>query len=164
MEVLLWIWGSGCRCECDACSVFNVAWLIAVDRYAFDVIGELYFGRMFGFMQHSHDHGDYIEALDALMPTICVSAVSASYARPFIMASSLLIPGVRKGLKAIDHIAAAAKSCVATRVQAESGTAGDEETGPRRDILQQLLEIQQTKGEKVDFGIGEVELEAYVGL
>ncbi|GAB7353809.1 hypothetical protein MBLNU459_g4187t1 [Dothideomycetes sp. NU459] len=146
-------------------SVYSLSNVLQSERYAFDVVGELYFGRMFGFMQHRHDHGNYIESLDALIPGICATAVSASYARPLILASSLLLPTVRKGLKAIDHIAAAAKACVARRVEEQSCAGAGADGGvPRRDLLQQLLEIQQSKGEKVDFGRGEVEQEAYVAL
>jgi cytochrome P450 len=63
-------------------------------------------------------------------------------------------------LKAIDHIAAAARSCVAER----RAKADQDDSSARRDLLQQLLGIVQEKGEKVDFGIGEVEYEAYVAL
>lgn len=135
-----------------------------MNRYAFDVIGELYFGRMFGFMQNRHDHGNYIEALDTLMPVVCGSAVAASYARPFMMALSLLVPGLRKSIKALDHIDVAARSCVATRFEGQYSATGKIDSAPRRDLLQQLLEIRETKGEKVDFTLGDVESEAYVGL
>ena len=64
-----------------------------------------------------------------------------------------------RALKALDHIAAAARSCVGARVRSDGG-----EKTTRRDLLQQLLETTRTKGEKVNFGVPEVEYEAYVGL
>lgn len=130
------------------------------DRYAFDVIGELYFGRMFGFMEHSHDHENYIHSLDTLMPILLTSAVAPTYTRPLILTSSIFSGAVRQALKAIEHIANAARGCVGERMQGST----DGEESHRRDILHQLLEITYTKGEKVDFGIREVEYEAYVGL
>ena len=115
---------------------------------------------MFGFMEKSHDHDNYIHSLDTLLPVVCLSAIAPSYARPFLFASAIFSPSVRRALKALDHIAAAARGCVAERQ--ESTAAG--KTSIRRDLLHQLLEIAQTKGEKVDFGVHEVEYEAYVGL
>lgn len=32
-------------------------------RYAFDIIGAVFFGKQFGFMQNRHDHGKYIESV-----------------------------------------------------------------------------------------------------
>jgi hypothetical protein len=95
-----------------------------------------------------------------LIPLITVSAVAPSYIRPLIMASSIFSSAVRTALRAIDHIAAAAKGCVAERSQQLL-------TGVqtiRCDLLQQLFDISNEKGEKVDFGLGEITYEAYVGL
>lgn len=73
----------------------------------------------------------------------------------------MISSSVRRGLKAIDHIAAAARSCVAKR--RKENPEGKVE-GRRTDLLHHLLDIVDVKGEKVDFGIGEVEYEAYVAL
>ena len=32
-------------------------------RYAFDIIGAVFFGKQFGFMEDRHDHGKYIESV-----------------------------------------------------------------------------------------------------
>ncbi|KIW22183.1 uncharacterized protein PV07_12094 [Cladophialophora immunda] len=128
--------------------------------YAFDVIGELYFGRMFGFMEKASDYGKYIASLDTLMPVICLSGIAPAYTRPLILASSVFSSNVRKALKAIDHIAAAARQCVAKRLEGISSG----NPSLRRDILHQLLEISQNKAKEVDFGVHEVEYEAYVAL
>lgn len=115
---------------------------------------------MFGFMENSHDYGNYIESLDTLMPVICLSGIAPTYVRPLILISAIFSAGVRKALKAIDHIAAAAKNCVTERVEiASSG-----KPHPQHDLLHQLLEIANKKGAQVDFGIPEVQKEAYVGL
>ncbi|KIY01582.1 uncharacterized protein Z520_03134 [Fonsecaea multimorphosa CBS 102226] len=128
--------------------------------YAFDVIGELYFGGMFGFMENASDYGNYITSLDTLMPVLCLSGIAPAYTRPFILGSAIFSSNVRKALKAIDHIAAAARQCVAKRLEGVS--AGNPIL--RRDILQQLLEISQKKADEVEFGVHEVEFEAYVAL
>ena len=121
---------------------------------------ELYFGRMFGFMENAQDHEFYIGSLDTLIPMVTTAAVAPTYVRPFIFTSALFNPVARKALKALDHIAAAARSCVAERRAKAISEAG----AGRRDLLHQLLGIVQEKGQKVDFGIPEMEYEAYVAL
>ena len=125
------------------------------------MVGELFFGKMFGFMSNREDHQSWISSLDTLMPVMCVVAVAPSYTRPLILLSSALNPVARKALEAIDRIAIAAKSCVAERMDNDLEHAKE---GSRRDIMQQFLELKQEKGEKVDFGIGEVQMEANTAL
>jgi hypothetical protein len=129
-------------------------------RYAFDVIGELYFGRMFGFMESGGDHGSWIESLDLLMPFLCMTAVAPSYVRPLILASAVVVPGSLKALKAIDNIGVAARSCVAKRFDEAPKSEGQSRT----DILEQLYRIHLEKGDKVDFQLGDIQQEAYVAL
>lgn len=124
-------------------------------RYAFDVIGELYFGDRFGFLEHSHDHNGWIHSLDLLLPFVVVNGVAPTSLRPLVRILALLIPGGLTGLNAINNIAAAARSCVARRL--------DKPT-ERTDILAQLYNIYLEKGAKVDFGLGDIEQEAYIAL
>jgi len=112
-------------------------------------------------MENSHDHESYIASLDTLLPVLTAAGVSSPVVRGLLLGSSMLSSGVRKGLKAIDHIAAAARGCVATRLSIDSR---DESQANRTDLLQHLLEIAKNKGEAVDFGKGEVEYEAYVAM
>jgi hypothetical protein len=122
------------------------------------VIGELYFGNMFGFMQNSHDHGNYIESLDNLIPPMCVAAVGPSYLRGFLLTGLPMVSAkAKKAMSAIGHISTAAKDCVGRRLRGEDDV-------ERRDILNQLLDIVASKGEKDDFQVPEVEQEAYSGL
>ncbi|KAJ9631144.1 hypothetical protein H2204_008366 [Knufia peltigerae] len=131
-----------------------------VQMYAFDVIGELYFGNAFGFLATGKDYGDWIGSLDLLLPFLCATAVAPSYIRPLILASSLVVPGSLKALKAIDNIGVSARRCVAERFDK---TSKDEESR-RTDILEQLYDIHEEKGEKVDFQLGDIQQEAYVAL
>ena len=128
-------------------------------RYAFDVIGELYFGKTFGFMEDRHDYGQYIQALDTLMPPMVVASTSASYARPFILGSAILIPAARSAIKALNLIATAAKRCVSQRF--EDVKAGKE---VRHDMTDQMIEIYRENGAKLDFTLHDIEQEAYVAL
>jgi Cytochrome P450 len=130
-------------------------------RYAFDVVGELFFGEMFGFMRKRKDHESWINSLDTLMPTICTVAVAPSYMRPLIWMSAIFNPQTRKAASALNRIGEAARKCVTERLQRDI----EKDQGPsRRDIMQQFLDLKREKGEKVDFGIGEVQLEVYTAL
>lgn len=133
-----------------------------LQMYAYDVIGELYFGNMFGFLEKSHDHGGWIASLDLLMPFMCVSAVAPSLVRPLILASSVFIPAARRALKAFHDIGVATRNCVAKRFDQEQTTGS--EASRRTDIMQQLYDIYVEKGSKAQFEIGDVEQEAYAAL
>jgi hypothetical protein len=112
-------------------------------------------------MENSHDHESYIASLDTVLPVLTAAGVSSPLLRGLILGSSIFSSTVRKGLKAVDHITAAARGHVAMRLEAGAGVQPE---GIRVDILHHLLEIANKKGEAVDFGKGEVELEAYVAL
>lgn len=129
-------------------------------RYAFDVVGELYLGEMFGFLEKNHDHGGWIHSLDLLMPFLCLCAVAPASARPLILASSLFVPGSFKALKAVENIGISARSYVARRFD-EGARLGSRK---RTDMLQQLYDVHLDKGDKVDFHMGDIEQEAYVGM
>ncbi|CAI6332382.1 unnamed protein product [Periconia digitata] len=127
--------------------------------YAFDVIGELSFGNMFGFMEKNTDINGWIDALDALMPVLCVAAIAPTYYRPFIMISAILNSTVFKALKSFEGIHTASVDVVTKRVKEISAGTAD-----RIDMLQQFSRIVREKGEQVRFTDSEVTLEAYVGL
>jgi hypothetical protein len=128
-------------------------------RYAFDVVGEIFFGDMFGFLQHSHDHGAFIASLDALMPVLCMSAIAPSYLRPIIMTSAIVVPSVLRAVKAIDGIRKAAVAAAGKRINnIESGNP------VRNNMLQQLFDIVREKGEMINFSSREATMEAYVAM
>jgi hypothetical protein len=112
-------------------------------------------------MENSHDHEGYIASCDALLPFLTAAGVSSPAVRNIILGSSLFSSAARKGLKAVDHIAAAARGCVAERLS--ENDSGKSKTG-RIDLLHHLLEIVENKGEALDFGKGEVEYEANVAM
>jgi hypothetical protein len=140
-------------------------WLRSINnrcsRYAFDVIGELYFGQMFGFMDQSRDIGNYIRSLDALVPSMTISSVAPPYLRPILkICGGQFNASIRDSFLGMLNIAAAARGCVAKRMQTNDASGAT----PRRDILQQLLQIYKTKGDEIDFGVPEIEAEAHTGL
>ena len=162
MQALSSTWGSGCKCKSILLLTQRFLSLRnSLSRYAFDVIGELYFGSMFGFMQDRHDYGSFIASLDALVPVTALSGVSPPYIRPLIFPAALLSPKstTRNAIRSLKHIMSAARSCVMQRQQ-------DMKDGKplRRDMLDKLFSIHAEKGEKHDFQIRDIEQEAFVAL
>ncbi|KAJ5818475.1 Cytochrome P450 E-class group I [Penicillium riverlandense] len=127
--------------------------------YAYDVIGELYFSKMFGLMKAKRDHLGIMESTDTLIPAMTVSAVMPRYLRSLFMFLGILFPETRKALGALDGLAQAADTAVKEHVQ-ESAQSGD--TASRRsDVISKVFNIHQQQGEKVDFQIEDVKLEAF---
>ena len=85
-----------------------------LQMYAFDVVGELFFGRQFGFMENRSDYGDYIQSLDILLPAVAICSVLPSYLRP-LQVLGHLIPPVHRALICYDNIVIAAKNAVRDR-------------------------------------------------
>lgn len=158
---MLWsTWALGCNGKLVE-AFFLPRWNSSQHRYAFDVVGELFFGQQFGFMENSHDHESYVTSLDALLPgMMAVSLVPPAF-RNLVLGSSIFNSTVRKGLKAVKHISAAARDCVAKRADAD--TKGEAQAD-RTDLLHHLLSIVKNKGDAVDFGTGDVESEAYSAM
>jgi hypothetical protein len=130
-----------------------------VQWYAFDVIGELYFSSMFGFMKQRSDVNDYIGSLDTLLPVLCAASVMPSYVRAPFLASGLLLRSVRKALKALGRIEEASATCVRERLQP-----GGKSEGAREDILGKLLDIHEHKGDQHNFNLTDVQSEVFTGL
>lgn len=61
-------------------------------RYTFDVLGELYYGEMFGFMRDREDHNDWIWALDKMIPFVCFAGVTSPLLRPLVYAALAVLP------------------------------------------------------------------------
>lgn len=129
-------------------------------RYAFDVVGQLFFSHMFGFMKDKHDYNGYIQSLDSLLPVLTTASVMPSYARPLFLLGGAMMPKISKALKSIKEMEQAADLCIAER-QALLEKGGGME---RNDILKTLFDIAQEQGERVDFGMLEVKVEVYVAL
>lgn len=112
-------------------------------------------------MENSHDHESCIASLDALLPGMMAASLVPPAFRNLVLGTSTFNSTVRKGLKAVKHISAAARGCVAKRADAD---AKSESQADRTDLLQHLLSIVKNKGEAVDFGKGDVESEAYSAM
>jgi hypothetical protein len=129
-------------------------------RYTFDVVGELFFSRMFGFLEGAYDYGGYIGALDMLIPLIAVACVSHVFLRPLVLLSGAVVPRVSKALTALKHIESAAEARVIERRHLLNSYSDKCFT----DMLQHFFNVMHDQGMKKDFGMTEVKMEIYGAL
>jgi hypothetical protein len=120
------------------------------------VIGELFFGKHFGFMKNEHDFSNYIKSLDTLLPGIALSCVLPSYLRTLNSSLGMLSQTVRASVKGFDEIRDAGRYWTGQRRQAI--VAG---CSSRADLLNNFFRIMDNKP---GWGIPEIENEACVAM
>lgn len=110
-------------------------------RYTFDVIGELFFGERFGFLDGEHDYENTIQHLDFLFPAAAIGGVLPAYVRKIFQLVGPLAPTIRAGITCFENIRARAKAAVQGRLaEVEAGN----RTG-RADMLDKLIGLREVK-------------------
>jgi hypothetical protein len=80
------------------------------------VLGELFYGKMFGFMESGTDIGGYMKSIDSLLPAFSIGGTVPSYLTKFYLLSTILIsPSFRGALGAVKNIEDASKEAVEKR-------------------------------------------------
>ena len=133
-----------------------------VQWYAFDVIGQLFFSKPFGFLEHGHDHAGYIRALDLVVPLIAVACVMPASLRPVFVLIGILVPRISKALRALKHIEDASETCVVERQRLHDHMDSGEHAPT--DMLESFLAIVRKREERADFGLTEAKMEVYGAL
>lgn len=75
--------------------------ILTLLRYTFDIIGELFYGRAFGFVDEGKDQNDWIKSLDKMIPFVCIMGVAPPILRPLIGVCCMLTSAgkeIRKGV------------------------------------------------------------------
>ncbi|KAK1478524.1 hypothetical protein CCUS01_04870 [Colletotrichum cuscutae] len=125
--------------------------------YTFDIIGELFYGRAFGFLDEGKDQNNWIKSLDEMIPFVCLMGVAPPALRRFIGIGTMLTSAgkeIAKGVKNIGESSARLmKDAYESRLEA-----------PRTDMAQQVFAIYEKNGEKYDYRWGDVEQESYGAL
>ncbi|KAG9240386.1 cytochrome P450 [Calycina marina] len=116
-----------------------------INRYTFDVIGELFFGTAFGFMRLRKDVGLCMTAVDTLRSTFAVkSALPPSLTYFYKLLTIYFMDTVKGAMVAVSKIDAAAMTAVRRRTEAI-----EQKKDKRRDLLRKMLDISaKTKDEK----------------
>jgi hypothetical protein len=127
-----------------------------IGRYTFDVIGELFFGRQFGFMRDQHDYGRYIQTMDTLLPGLVLSCVLPAWLRSFHSTVGMLFPTIRASIRGFDEIRQAGMYW--TDVRRQQMQAG---TMERVDLLDKFFKIMESKD---GWDIPDIQNEACVAM
>ncbi|KAL4819371.1 cytochrome P450 [Aspergillus spinulosporus] len=131
--------------------------------YAYDVIGELFFSKMFGFLAAGSDHLGYIAATDDLIPVQFLAGIMPTYVRPLFMLTGFLLSKVRGALTALASLTEATNATIKRRLVALSEL--DSNTKPQRpDILGKLLDISHKNGKALDFELADIKMESFSGF
>ncbi|KAJ5153212.1 uncharacterized protein N7482_009690 [Penicillium canariense] len=102
-----------------------------VDMYAFDVLGELFYGKSFGFMRERTDIGNYMKAIESLLPAFPIGGTMPSYlTKLYFIATAIISPSFRGALGAVNHLASASSDAVEQRFEDVL-----EKRDDRRDML-----------------------------
>lgn len=117
------------------------------------MLGELFFGQKFGFMSERTDIGNYMKAINSLLPTFTIGGTVPSYLMSFYsLSTTLFSPGVQGALGAVKHIATASKTAVNRRKQELEANKEDQGC----DMLRKMLDINKERGEKIDFTLSHI--------
>jgi hypothetical protein len=119
----------------------------------------VFFGEAFGFLENRHDYGDYIHAVHLAMPFLSITSMAPIYVRPLLTVVAAMIPKLLQAVLAVDGIR---KTAIKETMRGKART--EEATSKRLDVISQLLNIVQSKGEKYNFTENEVTSEMWVGM
>ena len=123
------------------------------------MIGELYFGKPFGFLEGGTDYGTYMESVWNLLSVIAWVSMLPSYAQKAVFTGGFAIPSVRRGMTVMQNMIQTAKQRVAERLR-------DVKEGKptRQDLIGKALAIHHERGEKENFLLEDAEAESYTAL
>lgn len=131
-----------------------------INMYAFDVLGELFYGKMFGCMSERRDIGNYMKAIDSLLPAFTIGGTVPSYlTKKYLLSTILFSPYVRGALGAVKHIEHASETAVKRRKQEV-----EENKDDKRDMLRKMLEINADRGEEIDFTYRHICVESHSSI
>ena len=115
---------------------------------------------MFGFLRERQDIGDYMRAIDSLLPAFTNGGTLPSYLTKLYFASTFLLsPSIRGALGAVKHIENASIAAVNRRKQEIVENKDD-----KRDMLRKMLEINADRGEKINFTHQHIVVESHSSM
>lgn len=124
------------------------------------MLGELFYGKMFGFIRERRDIGNYMKAIDSLLPMFTIGGTVPSYlTQLFFISTVLFAPSVRGALGAVKHLETASKTAVKERKEELEVIQDD-----KRDMLRKMLDISADRGESINFTTQDIFVESHSSL
>lgn len=111
-------------------------------------------------MSERTDIGNYMKAIDSLLPAFTIGGTVPSYLTKLYLLSTILFsPSVRGALGAVKQIENASEAAVKRRKQEI-----EENKDDKRDLLRKMLEINADRGEKIDFTYQHICVESHSSM
>ena len=127
-------------------------------RFTYDIIGELFFGKAYGFLEQERDIDNLMAAAAAVAPFEGMMGVAPTWLTPF-MVWMLAIPNIARGVMNMQKVKVTGKKVVADRMREVES---QEQT--RKDMLGKMLSIVWENDEKYDWTVQDVEQECFVAM
>ena len=112
-------------------------------------------------MNERKDIGNYMKAIDSLLPAFTIGGTLPSYlTKLYLISTILLSPSVRGALGAVKHLEKASVAAVERRKQEMVEKKDDQQ----HDILGKMLEINADRGEKINFTYQDICVESHSSM
>ena len=111
-------------------------------------------------MNERTDVGNYMKAIDSLLPAFTIGGTLPSYLTEIYLVTTILLSSsIRGALGAVKHIENASEAAVEGRKQEIVENKDD-----KRDMLRKMLEINADRGEKIDFTYQHICVESHSSM
>ena len=111
-------------------------------------------------MNERTDVGNYMKAIDSLLPAFIIGGTLPSYLTKIYLVSTILFSSSARGaLGAVKHIENASEAAVERRKQEIVENKDD-----KRDMLRKMLEINADRGEKINFTYQHICVESHSSM
>lgn len=128
-------------------------------RFAFDVIGRMFFSENFGFLECGGDQGQLLKAIETATRVGLTVVNFHKFLRPVVVGLACLLPhvairiiGIVKPIGSLER-----RVDVALNKLCQS-------SANRQDFLSRWFRIYEDKGAVLDFGMPEIKQEAWTAL
>jgi hypothetical protein len=127
-------------------------------RYTYDVVGDLFFGKAYGFLEEERDIDNMMAATAAVAPFEGMMGMAPPWMRP-LMVWMIAIPNIARGVMYFRKIQIKGRNIVARRLKEIQ-----DYQVTRPDMVGKMLQVVATKGEKMDWTTKDVEQECFVAM
>ena len=117
---------------------------------------------MFGFMSERTDIGNYMYAIDSLLPAFTIGGTLPSYLTKLYFISTMIFsPSIRGALGAVRHVENASRAAVKKRKHDLVDNQGMDE---KHDMLRKMLDVSDERGENINFTYEHIVVESHSSM
>ncbi|KAL4967349.1 cytochrome P450 [Aspergillus stella-maris] len=133
---------------------------LLLNMYAFDVLGELFYGQTFGMIETRSDVGGYMESIESLLPIFTIGGTLPSWLTPIYLIYKISFSASLRGaINATKRITIASQEAIQRRSRELA-----DHSNNKPDILRKMLEIVADRGAKVKFTTKHILVESQSSL